>query len=91
MRKSQRSGMYPYLRIARGQEVQAVVPFAFKHFTVRLGGDEGVLSPRGRQLSPKGGVLLRYAVADKGSATIDAIATSGGSEFHYVTGITAVC
>ena len=83
--------MYPYLRLSRGQVVQAVVPFAFKHFTVRLDGDEGVLSPLAQQPTAKGGVLLRYAVADEGSASIDAIGTSGGTEFHYVTGVTAVC
>lgn len=73
MRKSQRGGIYPYLRLSRGQQVQAVLPFTFKDLTVRLGGDEGVLSPLGQYPSP------------------DASATSGGTEFHYVTGVTAVC
>ncbi|MDT7544037.1 MAG: hypothetical protein QOE99_147 [Actinomycetota bacterium] len=91
MRKSQRGGIYPYLRLSRGQQVQAVLPFTFKDLTVRLGGDEGVLSPLGQYPSPKGGVRLRYAVVDEGSASIDASATSGGTEFHYVTGVTAVC
>lgn len=59
MRKSQRDGMYPYIRLSRGQQVQALVPSGVQHFTVKLTGDVGVLTPLGRQSSAKGGTLLR--------------------------------
>jgi hypothetical protein len=91
MHKSQRSGMYPYLRLARGQQVQALVPSNVQHFTVKVSGDSGVLTPLGQGLTAKGGTLLRYAVADKGSASIDAISTVGGVDAVYIAGVTASC
>lgn len=83
--------MYPYLGLARGQQVAALVPSNVQHFTVQVSGDSGVLTPLGRELAAKGGTLLRYAVADGGSASIDAITTSGGVEEVYVAGVTASC
>jgi hypothetical protein len=90
MRKSQRSGAYPYLRLSRGQQVLTRVPAAIAHLTVKVSGDEGVLLSLGQEATPNG-VLLRYRVANRGTASIDASGTSGETEVHYVTGVTAIC
>ena len=91
MRKSQRSGMYANVRLLRGRQVQALVPSNVRHFTVKLSGDSGVLTPLGRGPAANGGTLLRYVVADAGSANIEAISTSAGVEAIYVAGVTASC
>jgi hypothetical protein len=83
--------MFPYLRLSRGQQVQALLPPNVQHFTVKVTGDIGVLTPLGQGPSAKGGTLLRYAVADSGSASIDAIASSGGVQSVYIAGVTASC
>jgi hypothetical protein len=91
MRKSQRGGMYPYLRLSRGQQVEALVPSRLQHITVRVGGDAGVLTFLSQDRSRRDGILIRYAVVDAGSASLDASGTSGGQAVHYATGVTATC
>jgi hypothetical protein len=91
MRDSQIGGTYRYVRLSRGQVVQALLPLAFTNLTVQVTGDEGVLTPLRQEPAARGGVLLRYVVADEGSVRIDAIGTSGGAKFHYVDGVVAVC
>lgn len=91
MRKSQRSGMYPYLRLSRGEQVVATLAAGVGDVTVQVTGDIGVLAALGEQRADDGSRLLRYAVTDSGSASIEATSEDNGAPATYVAGVTATC
>lgn len=91
MHKSGRGGMYPYLRLSRGQQVEAALPAVAGDVKVRVVGDAGVLQSLGQRRSAGGGLLLRYVVVDSGSASIQATSGSSASTATYVAGVLAAC